>query len=222
MAVLMVMLAACLPPLPDAVVAETDAFVTDTAEPEPPPACDAWPVQPGDTPVFGGNALGTVASGPPQSWPIDVIRRFEVGEGHVQVTNLDGRPFVGDFLVDGGLWMEGFWTEDGAFDVRYDAPLELWRYPVEGAWTSTATFRDAVLLHVTNQGVDTWEAEVVDTVELELDGIRFTDVRVIEATLTRTLAVPSGSVSWRETAWLSPCHGVIARNREGEAMRLLP
>jgi hypothetical protein len=195
--------------------------VDDTGSAQP-TDCPTWPVSVGDAPLYGGNLAGTTVTGGPENWPLDIVRELPVEGGHVQLTNLVGQPIIGDFQVDGGLWMEAFWSPDGTLDVRYDTPLEVWRYPLEGSWTATATFSDALIESIPNQGIDTWRAEVVDTVDLQLDGVQFTNVRVVDAHMTRELALSTGPVTWTETAWISPCQGLLARTRDGIGMRLLP
>ena len=192
--------------------------LADTSSPE----CTEWPVDVGDVPVFGGNAAGTIATGGPAEWPVDVVRALEVSEGFVQLTNLDGRAVYGDFVVDAGLSLERVWSPDGWLDIMYDAPLQLWPMPISDEWESTASFSNAVVADVVNAGVDTWSAAVTDVVDLYLDGIVFEDVAVVEARLERELALSTGDTQWTETAWFSSCHGIIARNRDGEAMRLIP
>ena len=44
---------------------------------------------------------------------------------------------------------------------------------------------------------------MVDVTTLTLDGVTFTDVRVVEARMWRELAVSTGRVAWTETAWSS-------------------
>ena len=184
--------------------------------------CGEWPVQVGDVPLFGGPIAMVSAAIPPKDWDIDVVRELAVDEGLVQRTSLHGRQFWADFQGGEGLSMQAFWSEDGAFDVRYDDPLVLYPYPIEGRWTSVASFADAIIAFSPNEGVDTWDAEVVDTIDLELDGIVFRETAVIEIEATRELAVSTGVVQWRETAWVQPCRGLLARITDGHGMRLLP
>ncbi len=186
-----------------------------------PATCVAWPVEVADAPLFGGNDADSEATGEPGEWPIDVVRELVVQDGLVQRTHLT-TPMWGDFKSDAGLRLEGFWTDDGGFDVQYDSALVLYPLPLEGAWTSEASFSDATVAFGTNQGVDAVSAAVVDTVDLDLDSIVFSDVSVIESTWTRTLAVSTGPTVWTETAWVHPCHGVLARRTAGQGMRFLP
>jgi hypothetical protein len=151
-----------------------------------------------------------------------MVRSLTVREGLVQRTSLTGRPMWADFQGGSGLSMEAFWSDDGAFDVTYDTPLLLYPFPLAGSWESVATFSDALIASTPNQGVDTWTAEVVDTIDLNLDGIVFLDTAVIETQVVRTLAVSSGPITWRETAWVQPCRGMLARISDGQGMRLLP
>jgi hypothetical protein len=160
--------------------------------------------------------------GEPSGWPLDISRELEVEAGHVQLTSLNGRAVYGDFEVDGGLALERIWSTDGWMDITYDSPLMVWPMPIPDSWQTSARFSDAVVGHVVNAGIDTWTAQRIDRVDLDLDGIVFGQVAVVEATLERELVVSTGTSSWTETAWISPCHGLIARNREGEAMRLIP
>lgn len=209
MGLLIALLWACVP-------APADPGEAVTAE------CEQWPVQVGDVSLFGGPAADITAAVPPGDWDIDIVREITVQEGLVQRTSIDGRAMWADFKGGAGLSMEAFWSEDGAFDVTYDEPLELYRYPLEGSWTSTASFSNGIVLYTPNQGVDTWSAEVVDTIDLELDGIVFVDTAVIEVVVTRELAVSTGPIEWRETAWVQPCVGMLARISDGRGMRLLP
>jgi hypothetical protein len=183
--------------------------------------CSDWPMAEGDAPLFGGPIESVTATTPPKDWPIDVVRELEVLEGLVQRTTLQGQPFWGDFAAEGGLHLEASWSDDGAYDIRYDEALLLYPLPLEPSWTSTASYSQATLAHLTNQGVDTWDARWVDTVDLELDGIIFRDTAVVEATMTRELAVQAGEISWSETVWIQPCRGILARISDGQGMRIL-
>ncbi len=177
--------------------------------------CDGWTMEVGQAPVYGGGP----AHGDPGDWPLDTARRLSVAEGLVQLMEIDV-PRWGDFAVQDGLLLEGWWDDRDA--LTYDAPLLLWPAPLEARWSAEATFRDATLQGIKNGGVDLWEAEVIAVEDLVLDGYTFGDVRTVDATLTRELAVSSGPVVQQERLWLSECYGLLAREHDGKGRRLVP
>ena len=174
--------------------------------------CTEWPMEPGQAPLFGSGP----AEGEPEDWPLERFEELTVASGLVARTEVD-RPLYGDFLVDEGLHLEAVLGRDT--ELVYEEPLLLWPLPLEGSWSAEASFHDATLEGVTTQGIDRWEGEVVDVVELELDGWRFTEVVVVEARLERELVVSRGPLVDEQIAWLSPCHGLLARERGGRGQR---
>ncbi len=184
--------------------------------------CEPWSMAVGDSALFGGNSQAEALSDLPGDWPIDVVRTWTVQDGLVQRSSLAGHAMWADYDTGGGLWLQAFWSEDGAWDVVYDEPLLLLPSPLPPEWTATAGFTDATVAWGTNQGVDTVVSAVVETQDVDLDGIVFRDTSVIEAQWTRELALSSGPVAWSERLWVHECHGVVARESRGIGVRLVP
>ena len=99
--------------------------------------------------------------------------------------------------------------------VRYDEPVTTLRLPMsEGdTWGQQATFRDALIAGVPNQGVEDYLFEVDATGGAALEGgIEVEEVVRLRSQVTATYAVSLGesTTALHRLSWYAPCFGEIA------------
>lgn len=99
--------------------------------------------------------------------------------------------------------------------VRYDEPVTTLRLPMaEGdSWGQQATFRDAVIAGVPNQGVEDYLFEVDASGGAALEGdIEVEQVLRLRSQVTATYAVSLGepTTTSHRLSWYAPCFGEIA------------
>lgn len=99
--------------------------------------------------------------------------------------------------------------------VRYDEPVTALRLPLrEGeSWGQQATFRDAVVAGVPNQGVEDWSFEVDAAGGATLPGgLEVEQVLRVRSRVDATYAVALGPprTTLHRLSWYAPCFGEIA------------
>jgi hypothetical protein len=108
---------------------------------------------------------------------------------------------------------------EGQTLIVYDAPVELYRFPIEPGkqWVSTGVVNDATVRGVPYAGRDIYEVEVAAIGRLELPNITFDEAHRVNTKVTVQPAAGQ-SVTTRQTSFLFECFGEVARatSQEGE------
>lgn len=119
-------------------------------------------------------------------------------------------------------------------EVHYDVPVDVLRFPlVPGAtWAQTASWSNAVVSGVPNQGVEDWSVAVGELTSAVIPGgARLDEVLPVDVHLRQDLAIsvgPSTRTSWQRS-WYAGCFGELGSVRGAsedgpfdEYRRLLP
>ena len=102
-----------------------------------------------------------------------------------------------------------------ATELHYDQPVTVLQLPLQPGlrWGQQASFRNAVLAGVPEQGVEDWEFEVGDVESARLpDGTELSEVLPVSGRLDQHVAIAVGAPSrtvWSR-AWMAPCFGEVA------------
>ncbi len=104
---------------------------------------------------------------------------------------------------------------DGLTLMVYDAPVEVYRFPLElgDSWTVEASFRDATLYGVTNAGDEVYHFTVDDQGTLLLPGFTMENTLRMRVDVEQSFAVSTGEnpvLSVRHL-YLRECFGELAR-----------
>jgi len=101
---------------------------------------------------------------------------------------------------------------EGKTLLPYQAPLALYRYPLEvgKTWVSAGEIRNATLRGLPYAGRDTYSTTVDQSGRLELPDLTFTQALRVRTHVTLEPAV-GPSVSRRQVSWLFECFGEVAR-----------
>jgi hypothetical protein len=94
----------------------------------------------------------------------------------------------------------------------YDAPIPLYRFPIEPGkhWVASGSVQNGLTYGLPYAGKDTYDVTVGDTGQLELFDYTFTQVHRIKLHIVQEPAVGK-SISTRETQFLFECFGEVAR-----------
>lgn len=154
---------------------------------------------------------------PAEAWWAD---RFPSAT-HAAPVGVDLPDLLGVYRSDeDALWLLGLITAEAIdaaqeTELRYDEPVAVLRFPVIPGlvWGQTATWSDAVVAGVPNQGVEDWSFSVGEAETARLPGgAELREVLPVDVRLEQRLALAVGASS-RTTyrrAWFAGCFGEVA------------